>query len=130
MNTKNILSYIRFDDKGLVPAIAQDIKGEVLMLAYMDRESLIKTLETGRMHYYSRSRKKIWMKGEESGNFQLVKAVYIDCDGDALLFVVEQKGGACHKGYYSCFFRHLKTEDSGFCEVKEKLFNPREVYRK
>ncbi len=130
MENRDIISQIKFDEKGLVVAIVQDDKGEVLMVAYMNSEALIKTIETGRMHYYSRSRKKLWLKGEESGNFQVLKEIYIDCDKDALLFVIEQKGGACHKGYYSCFFRKLQKEDNSFCEVEDKIFNPKEVYKK
>lgn len=130
MKNRDIISQIKFDEKGLVVAIVQDDKGEVLMVAYMNSEALIKTIETRRMHYYSRSRKKLWLKGEESGNFQVLKDIYIDCDNDALLFVIEQKGGACHKGYYSCFFRKLQKEDDSFCEVEDKIFNPKEVYKK
>jgi phosphoribosyl-AMP cyclohydrolase len=130
LENRDIISQIKFDEKGLVVAIVQDDKGEVLMVAYMNSEALIKTIETGRMHYYSRSRKKLWLKGEESGNFQVLKEIYIDCDKDALLFVIEQKGGACHKGYYSCFFRKLQKEDNSFCEVEDKIFNPKEVYKK
>jgi len=126
----DILSRIKFDEKGLVTAIVQDTAGEVVMLAHMNGEALVKTLETGRMHYYSRSRNKLWLKGEESGNFQAVREIYLDCDGDALLFKVEQKGGACHKGYYSCFYRQFIKEKNDFCTVKELLFNPKEVYKK
>ena len=117
-----VIDEVKFNDKGLVTAIAQDVKsGRVLMLAYMNRESLQETLDTGKMVYWSRSRKQRWLKGETSGHFQTVKEVFVDCDGDALLFKVEQKGGACHKGYLSCFYRKLvenswktilkKTED-------------------
>jgi phosphoribosyl-AMP cyclohydrolase len=122
-----IFELIKFDEKGLVVAIVQDEKGEVLMVAYMNKEAIEKTLKTGKMHYYSRSRKKLWLKGEESGNFQFVKDIYIDCDGDALLFKVEQKGGACHEGYYSCFFR--KFENNEFKIVGKKIFEPKEVYK-
>lgn len=127
-----ILSQIRFDEKGLVPVIVQDVvNGEVIMLAYMNGEALSRTVDTGRMHYYSRSRKKLWLKGEESGNFQELKEMRIDCDNDALLFRVEQKGGACHKGYRSCFFRTLKGDDKNeFVVAEKKVFNPDEVYKK
>lgn len=118
----NIIDEVTFDKNGLVTAIAQDVKSDrVLMLAYMNRETLQETLEKGKMVYWSRSRQQRWLKGETSGHFQTVKEVFIDCDGDALLFKVEQKGGACHKGYVSCFYRRrgkdgwetvlTKTED-------------------
>ncbi|NJE00969.1 bifunctional phosphoribosyl-AMP cyclohydrolase/phosphoribosyl-ATP diphosphatase HisIE [Thermococcus sp. JdF3] len=94
-------------NNGIVPVVVQDTKGEVLTLAYMDREALRKTLETGYAHYYSRSQGRIRMKGEVSGNVQRVKEVRIDCDGDALLLIVEQRGAACHTGNYSCFYRKL-----------------------
>jgi len=92
---------------GIVPVVVQDTKGEVLTLAYMDREALRRTLETGYAHYYSRSQGRVRMKGEVSGNVQRVREVRIDCDSDALLFIVEQKGPACHTGNYSCFYRKL-----------------------
>lgn len=102
----NIFDSIKFNEKGLVTAIAQDItSGEVLMLAYMNRDTLAETLEKGVMVYFSRSRRKRWLKGETSGHIQKVCEVYIDCDGDALLFKVEQTGAACHENYFSCFFR-------------------------
>lgn len=92
---------------GIVPVVVQDTKGEVLTLAYLDREALRRTLETGYAHYYSRSQKRVRMKGEVSGNTQRVKEIRIDCDNDALLLIVEQKGVACHTGNYSCFYRKL-----------------------
>jgi phosphoribosyl-AMP cyclohydrolase len=115
---EKIFELIKFDEKGFVVAIVQDEKGEVLMVAYMNKEAIEKTLKTGKMHYYSRSRKKLWLKGEESGNFQFVKEIYIDCDGDALLFKVEQKGGACHEGYYTCFFRKFENGEFKIFKVK------------
>jgi phosphoribosyl-AMP cyclohydrolase len=109
----------------LIPAIAQDWKtGEVLMLAYMNDEALAKTRETGKAHYYSRSRKKLWLKGESSGHFQLVKEIRIDCDQDAILLQIEQVGGACHTGYRSCFYRTI----DGLI-VGEKVFSPEDVYK-
>jgi len=103
---------IKFDERGLVPVVVQDAKTkEVLMLAYANEEALRKTFETGYAHYWSRSRKKLWMKGETSGNVQKVVEVRIDCDNDAILYVVEQKGVACHTGNYSCFYRRLRPED-------------------
>lgn len=108
----------------LIPAIAQDWRtGEVLMLAYMNDEALAKTRETGRAHYWSRSRGRLWLKGESSGHFQLVKEIRIDCDGDAILLLVEQVGGACHTGYRSCFYR---TIDGTL--VGERAFDPEDIY--
>ena len=115
---------------GLIPAIAQDWQtGEVLMLAYINRDSWEKTLATGKATYWSRSRKKFWVKGEESGNIQKIKEILVDCDLDTVIFKVEQVGGAaCHEGYHSCFFR--KLEDGGLRVVGERVFDPAEVYKK
>ncbi len=97
---------------GLVPVIVQDVHTkQVLMLAYMSKESLAITLESGYATYYSRSRKQLWKKGETSGHVQKVKEMYIDCDQDTLLLLVEQKGAACHSGNYSCFYRRLKEDN-------------------
>jgi phosphoribosyl-AMP cyclohydrolase len=115
---------------GLVTAIAQDAdSGEILMVANMNEESLVRTIERGQAVYWSRSRQKLWHKGEESGNVQQVKALYLDCDGDAILLKVEQIGGAaCHTGKRSCFFRRL---DNGvLTDVGVQVFNPDEVYKK
>jgi phosphoribosyl-AMP cyclohydrolase len=113
----------------LVPAIAQDaVTGEVLMLAWMNAESYAETLATGRAVYYSRTRKRLWRKGEESGNAQLVRGVFIDCDADTILLKVVQVGGAaCHEGYKSCFFREITPE--GACIVGERVFDPATVYK-
>lgn len=114
---------------GLVPAIIQDAEtGKVLMLAYMNTIAWEKTLETGKAWFYSRSRDKQWMKGEESGNVQIVKEVFVDCDDDTVLLKVEQVGkAACHKGYTSCFFRKV----NGDVEIiEEKVFDPDKVYKK
>lgn len=116
--------------KGLIPVIVQDVfTKEVLMLAYVNEEAWLKTLSTGEAHYYSRSRKKIWHKGETSGHVQKIKEIRIDCDLDTLLYVVEQVGGAaCHEGYKSCFYR--KVSKQGELEVcEEKVFDPKEVYK-
>lgn len=116
-------------DQELVIAIAQDYNtNEVLMVAYMNRESFEKTLETKKAHYWSTSRQKIWLKGESSGNFQEVHEIFVDCDADAVLMKISQKGGACHEGYESCFFR--KFEDNKLEIVGNKLFDPDEVYNK
>lgn len=116
--------------EGLLPAIAQDAEtGEVLMQAYMNAESYAETVATGRAVYFSRSRQKLWRKGEESGNVQLVKAIYVDCDRDTILLKVEQIGGAaCHEGYKSCFFRQVTPE--GLQVVGERVFDPEKVYGK
>jgi phosphoribosyl-AMP cyclohydrolase len=113
------LEAVKFDLNGLVPAIAQDAdSGTVLMIAYMNREALEETLATGKMVYYSRSRKKRWLKGETSGHFQTVREAFIDCDGDALLFKIHQKGVACHEGYPTCFFRKKNGDGWIICEKK------------
>jgi phosphoribosyl-AMP cyclohydrolase len=115
---------------GLVPVIVQDYRSrEVLMVAYMNREAWEKTQETGKAHYYSRSRNGPWFKGEESGNFQEVRDVYIDCDNDTILLQVEQIGGAaCHEGYRSCFFR--QRADGDWKVIAERVFDPKQVYKK
>jgi len=114
---------------GLVPVIVQDSEtGDVLMLAYMNREAWIKTLETGKATYWSRSRNQLWVKGETSGHIQIVKDVLIDCDNDTVLLKVNQTGGAaCHTGYASCFYRKIKG--SGFETVGQRLFDPKDVYK-
>ncbi|MEK7774207.1 MAG: bifunctional phosphoribosyl-AMP cyclohydrolase/phosphoribosyl-ATP diphosphatase HisIE [Deltaproteobacteria bacterium] len=102
------LSAIKFNGKGLVPAVAQDVNTlDVLMLAYMNMEALEKTMESRKAHYWSRSRNSLWLKGETSGNFQEVRSIYYDCDADTLLLMVEPKGPACHTGEKTCFFRRL-----------------------
>jgi len=113
--------------QGLIPAITQDIKtGEVLMLAYMNIEAIKKTLDSHICHYFSRSRQKMWQKGESSGHVQKVKGIFVDCDMDCLLVKVEQKGGACHTGYKSCFYREIKD---GKPVIKgKKVFDPNKVY--
>ncbi len=124
------ISNLKYDANGLIPAIIQDAKtNEVLMMAYMNEKSLRATIETGKTHFWSRSRQKYWMKGESSGHTQQVKEIYIDCDKDTLLIKVEQIGGACHEGYRSCFFR--KLNDSGQWEIiGEKVFDPEQTYKK
>lgn len=138
MDTQELLNKIKFDEKGLVSVIAQDIRtNAVLMQAYMNEESLKKTLETGFMTYYSRSRQKLWQKGETSGNCQALRELNIDCDGDALLALVEQKGVACHTGKYSCFFENVHTNgekktvgyaviDELFGVIEDRKANPKE----
>ena len=113
---------------GLVPAVAQDAEtGEVLMLAWMNREAFEETVRTGRAVYFSRSRNKLWRKGEESGHVQEVVGVYVDCDADTVLLKVRQLGGAaCHEGYKSCFFRKLDGDE--LTVVGERIFDPKKVY--
>lgn len=115
---------------GLIPAIAQDAgDGTVLMMAYINREAWEETLATGRAVYFSRSRNKLWRKGEESGNVQLVREILVDCDCDCVIFKVEQKGGAaCHTGHRSCFYR--KVESGSLVEIAPALFDPATVYGK
>jgi phosphoribosyl-AMP cyclohydrolase len=113
---------------GLLPAIAQDAAtGEVLMVAWMNAESYAETLRTGRAVYYSRSRGKLWRKGEESGHVQTVRSLYVDCDADTILLKVEQVGAACHEGYRSCFFRQVTPQ--GLKVVAEQLFDPAQIYK-
>lgn len=115
---------------GLVPAVAQDWQtGEVLMLAWMNQEAFEETVRTGRAVYFSRSRNRLWRKGEESGHVQEVKGIYIDCDADTILLKVNQQGGAaCHEGYKSCFFRRL--DNGQLSVVGERVFDPKQVYHK
>ena len=113
-----------FGDDGLVPAVAQDAdSGDVLMLAYVSREALERTRETGEAHYYSRSREELWRKGASSGHTQRVEEIRVDCDGDALLYLVEQTGGACHTGFESCFHRTVDGDVVG-----DRAFDPDDVY--
>lgn len=121
------LDFSKSED-GLIPAIAQDYEtGEVLMLAYINEESWAKTLETGNATYWTRSRQKLWMKGESSGNVQKIKEILVDCDDDTVVFKIEQLGGAaCHTGHRTCFFRKLEGDE---LKVQGKpVFDPKEVY--
>ena len=130
MNTQ--LDGLKFDDKGLIPAIIQDhATHQVLMFAFMNEFSVRKTVETGLCHYWSRSRNKLWLKGETSGHTQQVKSIKTDCDLDVLLIEVEQQGAACHDGYVSCFYRKLDADESADWQiVGEKAFDPAKVYAK
>ncbi len=123
------LEKVAFNSEGLVPVIIQDIEtDEVLMMAWMNKEALEKTISVGKVHFWSRSRKKLWLKGETSGHYQLVKEIRIDCDEDTLLIKVEQIKAACHKGYRSCFFR--KINKKGRLElIGEKIFEPEKIYK-
>ena len=124
-----LIEQVKFDKNGLVPAIIQDFKTlEVLMVGYMNKESLETTLKTGKTCFWSRSRRKLWIKGETSGHIQKVKEILIDCDNDTLLIKAEQIGGACHMGYRTCFYRKYNKND--FTIVGKKLFNPEKIYKK
>ena len=125
------ISGLKFDKNGLIPAVIQDYKNnEVLMVAYMNDLAVKKTVETKRAHFYSRSRKKLWLKGESSGHVQKVKEIRFDCDADCLLVKVEQVGGACHTGYRSCFYRKLKDRKGNTAVSGKKIFDPDKVYKK
>lgn len=119
-----MIDKIKFDEQGLVPAIIQDSRsGQVLMMAYMNAESLQKTITSGRTWFYSRSRQQLWMKGETSGHIQKVEDILYDCDQDSLLVKVEQTGAACHTGHYSCFYRNAAGQ-----EVEPAVFDPDQIY--
>ncbi len=127
----------KFDDQGLIPCICQDANnGEILMFAFMNREALEKTIESGIAHYWSRSRGKLWKKGESSGNTQKVEDIRTDCDQDVLLIRVQPAGAACHTGYPTCFFRKVLPPSESSAPVKlenlgfSKAFNPDEIYKK
>ncbi len=120
---------LKFDANGLIPAVIQEQKtGRVLMVAWMNRASLEKTMATGNTWFWSRSRQKFWMKGESSGHTQTVKAVSFDCDGDVLLIQVEQIGAACHEGYQSCFFRTVQSDGVTYKITEAQLQTPAEIY--
>lgn len=126
----------KFNPDGLIPAIVQEASeparpaGRVLMMAWMNETSLRQTLATGVMHYWSRSRQKLWLKGESSGHTQKVKRWFADCDGDTLLFEVEQEGGACHTGYESCFFQEYGLDGAPRDIAEDKVFDPQATYAK
>jgi len=122
---------LKFTDDGLIPAIIQEAgTGRVLMMAWMNRASLENTVKTGKTHFWSRTRKKFWVKGEESGHTQTVKDIAFDCDGDVLLIQVEQIGAACHEGFKSCFFRSIEGDGSTFKVTEAQLQTPEEIYGK
>ena len=126
---QEVLSSLKFDKDGLIPAIAQQYdSGEVLMLAWMNKEAIEKTINEGRVCYYSRSRAKLWQKGEESGHTQNLKEFIIDCDGDTLLLQVDQKGLACHTGRETCFFSNVTENGIKITRKQHKL--PQEIYGK
>ncbi len=122
---------LKWNADGLIPAIVQDHRdGRVLMMAWMNRASLEKSIETGKTWFWSRSRKKFWMKGESSGHVQVIRDLAFDCDGDTLLIRVEQTGPACHEGYRSCFFRSIQGDGTTWQTTEARLGNPDEIYGK
>jgi phosphoribosyl-AMP cyclohydrolase len=127
--TDSWLNKVNWTQDGLVPAVTQEAdSGRVLTLAWMNRDALQKTVQTGEAHYWSRSRKKIWRKGEESGHVQIIKSIHLDCDDDVILLEVEQTGGiACHTGRHSCFFN--KLVDGKWVETDPVLKDPKEIYK-
>ena len=130
--TMDALEQLKFDEQGLIPAIAQDHKtNEILMFAWMNRESLESSLEHKRAIYWSRSRKKLWMKGEQSQNYQLIEEIYLDCDSDVLLLIIKQEGGiSCHTGRVSCFFKRINILTNEI-EIKDKVIkDPNDMYEK
>jgi len=125
---RDVLDALQFSDDGLIPAIAQQHDtGEIVMVGYMNRATLEETLTTGRVCYYSRSRSRVWRKGEESGNIQMLRDLRIDCDGDALLLAVDQRGPACHTGQRSCFY--LKVDGDRVIVTDSRLQRPEDMYR-
>jgi phosphoribosyl-AMP cyclohydrolase len=123
------LDELKYTSDGLIPAIIQNVEdGAVLMMAWMNRTALEQTIQTGKTHFWSRSRQKYWMKGETSGHVQEVESVHIDCDMDCLLIRVRQHGAACHEGYRSCFFR--KNDEDQWIVTDERMFDPEAVYGK
>ena len=125
----NIYDTLKFDQNGLIPAIIQEQgTGRVLMMAWMNRASIEKTIQTGKTHFWSRSRQQFWMKGESSGHTQTVKNIALDCDGDTLLVEVEQQGEACHEGYHSCFFRSVGKNGGGLSITEPQIKTPSQIY--
>lgn len=127
-----ILDDVTYDSAGLIPSIAQDdVTGDILMMAWMNRESLEETVKTKRAVYFSRSRKKLWRKGEESGNVQEVKSIHLDCDADVILLRINQVGGAaCHTGHRTCFYREVTDDGNTYIVRNDILFDPSTVYKK
>ena len=129
MSSDDFVASIKFDTDGLVPAIAQQHdSGEILMMAWMNTDAILETLETGRVCYWSRSRQSLWRKGESSGQVQVLKEMQIDCDGDTLLLIVDQSGVACHTGRRSCFYRAMR--DGALVTIAEQLVDPADLYQK
>lgn len=126
---EGLFEILNFNDKGLIPAIIMDeAKREVLTLCYMNREALLATIETGKVHLFRRSKGRLMIKGETSGHIQVVKGVRVDCAGNSILILVEQKVAACHVGYFSCYYRSYNAENGTWETVEERVFDPDEVY--
>jgi phosphoribosyl-AMP cyclohydrolase len=131
VQTTPAIDDLKLDADGLIPAIIQDARSkQVLMMAWMNREAFLKTVETGKTHFYSRSRRKLWLKGESSGHVQTVRSIAKDCDQDVLLIQVDQQGAACHEGFVSCFFRQLDVKSGAWETLGERVFDPAKVYQK
>lgn len=127
----SFLEKLKFNADGLIPAIIQEQStGRVLMMAWMNKEAIEQSVELGKTVFWSRSRQKYWVKGESSGNVQLIKDVAFDCDGDTLLLQVEQTGVACHEGYKSCFFRSVQEKGNAFAVTEPQLIKPEDMYGK
>ena len=124
------INKLNFDKKGLIPAVIQDMESKrVLTLCYMDKKALKRTLKEKKVYVFRRSRNKLMMKGQTSGNIQIVKKIYVDCENDSLLFMVKQRMAACHKGYFSCYFQ--KLDKNGALKIKEKrIFDPKKIYKR
>lgn len=126
---QGLFGSIKFDEKGLIPTIIQDEATKaVLTLCYMNREAVEKTLSTGRVHVFRRSKGRVMIKGETSGHIQLLREIRVDCEGNSLLFVIEQKVAGCHAGYFSCYYRAYNAEKDSWEIVEEKVFDPDKVY--
>jgi len=126
---KELLEKIKFNDEGLIPAIIQDEKSKgVLTLCYMNKDALLKTLEEGKIYVFRRSKGRLMLKGETSGCIQKVKSLSLDCEGNSLLFGVDQERAACHEGYFTCYFRRLK-KDGTFEVIGKRIFDPKKVYK-
>ncbi len=125
---KSWIDQLKFKDDGLMPAVIQDYaNGQVLMVGYMNKEAIKLTLESGLVHFYSRSRQKMWKKGETSGHIQNVREILLDCDEDTLLIKIEQECASCHKGYRTCFYRKVNS-DGSLETIEKKIFEPKDIY--
>ncbi len=125
-----LLNNIKFNDKGLIPTVIVDVEdNRVLTLCYMNQDALEKTIETGKVHVFRRSKNRLMIKGETSGHIQLVKEVFLDCEGNSLVIKVEQKVAACHAGYKSCYYRKYNEKDDSIEISEEKIFDPDSIYK-